>query len=746
MGGFVCLNERTGMSLRLLVAGGLVVLAAIGWWSIGDAAFDLAALRQLRAELAGQVQAEPLLAALLFICSYLLVAALALPGALLLTLLGGALFGFGWGLVLVSLASSLGALLAFVVVRLIAGRGLRERLAARLAVVARGIERDGAYYVFTLRVVPVFPFFVVNVLLGLTPIRAWTFYWVSVIGMMPATLVYVNAGSQLASLESLSGLLSPALMGSLALLGVLPLLARGALAAVAQRVRIAAALRDSRRRWAAVRPARFDRDLVVIGAGAAGLVAANVAATLRARVTLIEREAMGGDCLNTGCVPSKALIHLADRIHAARSASRWMAIASEASVDRTSDGDRFAAIMAQVRATIARIAPHDSVERYQSLGVECIRGNARALSPWTVEVTTEGDAQPRRIDARHLIIATGAEPVIPQIPGLMPERVLTTSSLWAIDALPSRLLVLGGGPVGCELAQALQRLGSQVTLIERAARLLPREEPEASAEVLKALSESGVRILLGAELTEVCTTKLSDATAMIRAGGQQVEQVFDKVLCALGRRARVEGAGLEALGLARDAEGMLQVDDWMRTSEPGVYACGDVATADRLTHVAGQMGWHAAVNALFGVLWPLRIDRSATPRCIFTDPEVARVGMTQSDAARDGRPIEVTRFELASLDRAIIEQQTRGFVMVLTARGTDRIVGATVVGARAGDLIALFTLAMRERIGMRRLMSMTIAYPGWGDAVRAGAAQWQRERSPEFVFRWLERWHRWRRG
>ena len=723
------------LALILLMSG-----VAAGWWWLGGTAIDLDALRTLRADLIQEVERQPVRAAAAFIGAYLLVAALALPGALILTLLGGALFGLFWGAVLVALGSSLGALLSFSLVRLIAGQGLRARLAHRLATVARGIEQSGGYYLFTLRVVPVFPFFMVNVLVALTPIRLRTFYWVSVVGMLPATFIYVNAGHQLAHLSSLADLLSPGLAASLVLLGVFPLAARAILPRLAERVRVAIAVTRSRRRWGSHRPARFDRDLIVIGGGAAGLVAANIAASLRARVTLIERDAMGGDCLNTGCVPSKALIRLADQIrHEREVVSRCIGPQAGAARDAQPG---FNEVMARVRAVIARIAPHDSVERYESLGVECIRGEARALSPWTVEVASGGAGAARRLTARHLIVATGAEPVVPDIEGLDAGRVVTSATVWALSELPARLMVLGGGPVGCELAQAFQRLGSHVTLVERATRVLPREEPEASAQVRAALEREGIQVLTGAVVT-----RIDDGhRARVAAQGADCIVEFDWMLCALGRRARIDGAGLEALGLAREADGTLQVDDWMRTSEPSVFACGDVATTDRLTHVAGQMGGLASLNALFGAVWPIRIDRRVVPRCVFTDPELARVGLTHEEAERAGLKVECTRYAFSSLDRAIIEERTQGDVSVLTESGTDRLIGVTVVGARAGDLIAVFALAMRERIGLRRLMSTMVAYPGWADAGRAVAAQWQRERAPQAVLKWLERWHRWRRG
>lgn len=725
------------MPARLIIFLCVVTGAAIVGGLLAENVMTVQTLRAVRDALSLAVAANPVGYAIAFVIAYLIVAALALPGAVLLTLLGGALFGFGPGALLVSVAAPTGALLAFWLVRWLAGSALRQRLASRLRPIARGIERDGAYYLFTLRVAPVVPFFLVNVLVALTPLPARTFYLVSFVGMLPATLVYVNAGAQIGTLSSLAGLLSWNLLLSLALLAVFPFLARGLVSGGALRVRWVCQSVLSARRWSARRPTAVTRDLIVIGAGSAGLVAAYIASSLRARVTLIERVAMGGECLNSGCVPSKALIRAANLVHAIRSSRGGGVLAGPVEVD-------FPAVMRQVHRTIERIAPHDSVERYRAMGVECLHGDARLQSPWTVDFLSEGASKPVTLHTRRVIVASGSQPIWPEVPGLDPSIALTTDTVWTLQHLPARLLVLGGGAAGCELAQAFSRLGSTVTLIERADRLMPREDLEVSEHLLGAFSSEGISVHRSAQLIAVAR-KNGGAAAIVESLGGHHTIECDRILIAMGRRARVDVGGDGDLKIATDGDGCIRVDDWMRTSEPLVFAAGDVATNDRLTHMAGHMGAVAALNALFGPIWPLKRERHAVPRCIFTDPEVARVGITREQAVAEGLHVTVTHLSLAELDRAIIEDRTDGFVRVITAHGSDKILGATVVGARAEDLLPFFTLAMRERIGLRRLLSVMIAYPGWAEAARAVASQWQSARVPHWSYPWLERWHRWRR-
>ena len=361
-----------------------------------------------------------------------------------MTLASGASFGLVWGTVIVSFASSIGATLSFLSSRYLFRDVVQKRFGARLGAINRGIERDGAFYLVTLRLVPVFPFFAVNLLMGLTPIATRTFYVASQIGMFLGTVVYVNVGTQLARLDSLQGIVSPGLLASFAALGLLPLVARKVVAALEQRKVYAP--------WTARRPARFDRNIVVIGAGSAGLVTAYIAAAVKASVTLVERHQMGGDCLNTGCVPSKALIRSAKLLHQARKSQAYGIRDMQASFD-------FADVMERVQRVIRTIEPHDSVQRYTSLGVDCVQGQARIVSPWEVEVTgwvgaSGGEPVRRVISARSIVIAAGARPLVPPIPGLQELGYLTSDNVWDIRELPARLIVLGGGPIGCELAQS----------------------------------------------------------------------------------------------------------------------------------------------------------------------------------------------------------------------------------------------------------------------------------------------------
>ena len=389
--------------------------------------------------------ANPALAAGAFFAAYVAVTGLSLPGAAIMTLAGGALFGFSVALLLVSFASSLGATLALLVSRLLLRDWVQGRFGRQLSAVNRGFERDGAFYLFSLRLVPIFPFFVINLIAGLLPIPTWRFYWVSQLGMLPATAVYVNAGTQLGQLESAAGILSPALIGSFVLLALFPFIARGVLSRIKKR-RVLAAYR---------RPKSFDTNLVVIGAGSAGLVASLIAATLKAKVTLIERHKMGGDCLNTGCVPSKAILRSASVAADMRRAPEFGLAPVEVAVD-------FRAVMERVAGKIAAIEPHDSVERFTSLGVDCVAGDAEIVSPWEVRV---GD---RLISTERIVIAAGARARVPDIPGLGELDYLTSDTLWDIREQPRRLLVVGAGPIGCELAQAMAALGSEVTLVTHA--------------------------------------------------------------------------------------------------------------------------------------------------------------------------------------------------------------------------------------------------------------------------------------
>jgi len=684
--------------------------------------FTLGMLKARQEAIAGYSAGHPFLAGALYGILYVAVTGLSLPGATVMTLAGGAVFGLLWGTLLVSFASSMGATLAFLSARFLFRDAVKARFGERLKAIDEGMARDGWLYLFTLRLVPVFPFFVINLAMGLTSLPVRTFYWVSQVGMLAGTIVYVNAGTQLAKIESLSGILSPGLLLSFALLGVFPWLAH--------KLVDAAKARKVYARWE--RPAHFDRNLIVIGAGAAGLVTAYIAAAVKAKVTLIEKHRMGGDCLNTGCVPSKALIRTVNFLKQAR-ASQALGIARvEVEYD-------FADVMARVHRVIATVEPHDSVERYTALGVDVMLGDARITSPWTVEVNGQ------TLTTRAIVIASGASPTIPHIPGLETVRYYTSDTIWSLTKRPDRLVVLGGGPIGCELAQTFARLGCQVTQVVRT-RLMRREDTDAVALVEAALQADGVRVLTHAE-TLRCEREGDVQRLIVRQQGAQEEALtFDALLCAVGRTARTEGFGLEELGIAVTAQGTLETDAWLQTLYPNIYAAGDVAGPFQFTHTAAHQAWHAAVNALFGGIKRFKADYSVIPWTTFTDPEVAHVGLSEQEAQTLGIAYEVVRYDLDDLDRAIADEAAHGFVKVLTAPGKDKILGVTIVSEHAGDLLAEFVLAMRHGLGLNKILATIHTYPTWSEANKYAAGAWKRAHAPEKLLRWVGRYHAWRRG
>jgi len=661
----------------------------------------------------------------IYFATYVAVTALSLPGAAIMTLAGGAIFGFVQGTVIVSFASSLGATLAFLVARFLFRDAVQQRFGRHLKAVNEGVERDGPFYLFMLRLVPVFPFFVINLVMALTPMKAITFYLVSQIGMLAGTMVYVNAGTQLAQLDSLAGILSPGLLGAFALLGVFPLVARWFVRGLERR----RALKE----WP--RPSRFDRNLVVIGAGAAGLVTSYIAAAVRARVTLIERGEMGGDCLNTGCVPSKALIRSA---RFAADVKRHEAFGfREASA--THD---FGELMDRVRRIVARIEPHDSPERYESLGVEVLLGEARISGPWSVEVNGQ------TLTTRNIVVATGAAPFVPPIPGLDQVPWHTSETIWSLREHPGRLLILGGGPIGCELSQAFQRLGAQVTQVEMQNRVLGNEDDDVADFVADRLRSEGVELLTGHRVIrfEGSGGEPEAGVAVIEHRGQTIRIAFDTLLLAVGRKARVEGFGLEEVGVTL-RDNRIETDGALRTRVPTILACGDCVGPYQFTHAASHQAWFAAVNSLFANPFKrFQVDYTYLPRVTFTDPEVARLGLNEREAAEEGIEVAVTHYDLAELDRAITDEVAEGFVKVLTPPGKDRILGVTVVGDHAGELIASFTLAMKHGIGLNKILGTIHAYPTMAEANKFAAGVWKRAHAPERVLRLVERYHGWRRG
>lgn len=716
------------MQMKRLWLVGLLGLGVAAFVGLDLGSFlNLEVLKNRQADLAALYQARPVAVAAAFLAAYVAMAAASLPGAVPMTLAAGAIFGLPTGVLIASFASSLGATLAFLSARYVLGDWVRARLGTRLADIDRGIARDGAFYLFTLRLVPLVPFFAVNLLMGLTRMRSWTFYWVSQLGMLLGTAVYVNAGTQLAAIGSPRDIVSPGLLGAFALLGIFPLAAR----------RITAALQARKvyARWAAQRPRRFDRNLVVIGAGASGLVASYIAAAVKAKVTLVESHKMGGDCLNYGCVPSKALIRTATLLRQMRHSADYGIAQAQATVD-------FAQVMERVARVVQAVEPHDSVARYTALGVDVVAGHARIVNPWTVQIA-RADGGTQTLTTRGIVIATGAAPFVPPLPGLDEVGCLTSDTLWGLRELPRRLVVLGGGPIGCELAQCFARLGSLVTQVEMAPRLLVREDDDVAALARAALQEDGVLVLTGHKALR-CEREGERKFLVVEAadGTRRIE--FDQLLCAVGRVARLQGFGLEELGIPVGRT--VETNEYLETIYPNILAAGDVAGPYQFTHTASHQAWYAAVNALFGTFRKFKADYRVIPWATFIDPEVARVGLNEQEAREKGVPYEVTRYGLDDLDRAIADSAAHGFVKVLTVPGKDRILGVTIVGAHAAELLAEYVLAMKHGLGLNKMLGTIHTYPTMAEANKYVAGEWKRNHQPLRLLEWVARYHAWRRG
>jgi pyruvate/2-oxoglutarate dehydrogenase complex dihydrolipoamide dehydrogenase (E3) component/uncharacterized membrane protein YdjX (TVP38/TMEM64 family) len=705
----------------------IVLLTVIGVLTIAFFALDLGRYLSLefftsqQAAIRAHVQAYPVESALVFFLIYIAVTGLSLPGAALMTLVAGALFGLLWGTVIVSFASSAGATLAFLVSRFLLRDWVQRRFGEKLKPINEGVAKEGAFYLFALRLVPAFPFFVINLVMALTPIRTWTFYWVSQVGMLAGTIVFVYAGTKLGEFRVSFGLLA-----ALALLGIFPLLAKKSLEALKTRKVLA--------RWP--RPASFDRNLVVIGAGSAGLVAAYIAAAVKARVTLVEKHKMGGDCLNTGCVPSKALIKTA-KLLATLKHARDLGLRSA-----TVDFD-FADVMERVQRVIRTVEPHDSIARYSALGVECVQGEARITSPYAVEVHTPSGK--RTFTTRAIVIAAGARPFVPPIPGIEDVGYVTSDTVWELRSLPKRLVVLGGGPIGSELTQCFARLGSSVTQVEMLPRILIREDPEISDMVARQFRSEGISVLTDHKAKRFMIER-GEKVLICESAGAEVRVPFDTLLCAVGRVANTQGYGLEALGIPVTRSRTVEVNEFMQTLYPNVYACGDVAGPYQFTHTAAHTAWYATVNALFGRFRKFRADFSVIPWATFTDPEVARVGLNETEAREKNIPHEVTTYDIGDLDRAIADETARGLVKVLTVPGRDRILGATIAGEHAGDLIIEFVSAMRHGIGLNKILGTIHIYPTLAEANKYAAGAWKRSAVTRGQLAFVEAFHEWMRG
>jgi len=708
----------------------IIIAVAVSFFAFDiDQLLTLENIKSSQAEFEQLKEDSPVLVSLVFFTLYVVVTALSLPGAALMTLAGGALFGLAWGLVLVSFASTIGATLAFLVSRYLFKESVQNRFGDRLAAINEGVKTEGAFYLFTLRLVPIFPFFLINILMGLTPIRIFTYYWVSQLGMLAGTIVYINAGTQLAQIDSLGDIVSLPLLFSFVLLGIFPLLAKKITEWIKKRKVYAA--------WQ--KPKEFDRNLIVIGAGAAGLVSSYIAAAVKAKVTLVEAHKMGGDCLNYGCVPSKAFIKSAKLVHHLRNGEHYGLEGAEAKF-------KFSKVMARVHKVIAAVEPHDSVERYTDLGVEVLQGYATLVDPWTVEIQLN-DGERVELTSRAIIIAAGAEPFVPPLPGIEESGFLTSDTLWEeladYEKPPEKLVILGGGPIGCELSQSFARLGSTVFQIERGNRIMGREDEDVSGFAKESLEQDGVRVLTGHSALR-CERDGEEKFIVVEHEGKEKRLGYDVLICAVGRSARLKGYGLEKLGIP--TERTVVTNDYLETLYPNIFAAGDIAGPYQFTHVAGHQAWYAAVNSLFGEWKKFKVDYSVIPWTTFIDPEVARVGLNEQEAREKGIDYEITRFDIGELDRAIADGADRGFIKVLTKPGKDKILGVTIVGEHGGDLLAEFVLAMKHGLGLNKILATIHTYPTLSESNKYVAGEWKRAHAPEKLLVWIERYHNWKRG
>lgn len=713
------MNLKRGILLLVISA----MIAAFVMFDL-DQYLTLESLKAHQQDLAEYIQSNWLQAFIVYFIIYVTATALSLPGATILTLGAGALFGLGFGLLLASFASTIGATMAFLVSRFLLRDWVKSTFSERIKAIDKGVEKDGAFYLLSLRLVPIFPFFVINLVMGVTSIKTVTYYLVSQVGMLIGTAVYVNAGTQLAEIEAVSDIASKELILSFVLLGLFPIIAKIILNFIKQK-RVYEG-------WE--KPKSFDRNIVVIGAGSAGLVTAYIAAAVKASVTLVEKHKMGGDCLNTGCVPSKSLLHASKMAHIHK-------VSANAGVNYPAPEVDFKAVMNQVHNVIKTIEPHDSIERYESLGVNVVTGNATIVSPWQVDIQTADGVQ--SLTTKNIVIATGASAFVPPIPGLQDIDYLTAENLWELKQQPKRMVVLGGGPIGSELSQAFGRLGTQVTQVEMLPQLLAKEDSDAARYLFDQLIKDGVDVRLNTTATAIEKTA-EGKFIVLEKDGKQEKLPFDEILIAVGRIANLKGFGLEKLGI--ETNRVVVTNEMLQTKYPNILAAGDVAGPYQFTHTAAHQAWYAAVNALFRPFKTFKVDYRVIPWATFTDPEIATVGLNEQAAKEQDIEYEVTRYDIGGLDRALADDHARGFVKVLTPPGKDKILGATIVGAQAGELIAEFVLAMKYKLGMNKLVGTIHIYPTMAEASKYAAGNWKKAHAPEKLLTLVERFHTWRRS
>jgi dihydrolipoamide dehydrogenase len=653
---------------------------------------------------------------------YIFSTAISIPGATILTIAAGFLFGLPLGVVIVSFCSTIGASLSFLFSRYLFKDYFEKKFSSQLNSINQGIEKDGIFYLFSLRMIPAFPFFLINILMGLTSMKLVHYFFISQIGMLLGTIVYVNAGTQLSNIQSLKDIASPTLLISFSLLGILPLLTKF----------IISKFKQKKLYSKFQKPKQFEYNLVVIGAGAGGLVTSYIAATVKAKVAIIEKHKMGGDCLNYGCVPSKTLISTAKKIHLQKDFKNFGIKSVKIDFD-------FKEIMKRITSVIKKIEPNDSIERYTKLGVDCYTGQAKILSPYEVQIND------KILTTKSIVLATGAEPFIPPIEGIDKIKYHTSETIWNLKEQPKKLLIVGGGPIGVELSQAFSRLGTQVSLLEAGTKILSKEDDDVSESMLKILKEEGVNILTSHKLIRFHKNK-KEQIAICESDSKEISLSFDICLFAIGRKPRTKNFGLEELGVELNPNGTIKVNEYLETNYPNIFACGDVAGPYQFTHTASHQAWYASVNALFGIIKKFKADYRIIPWTTFTDPEIAHVGLSVQEAKEKNIEHEIFKYEFSELDRSIADGETKGFIKVITEFGSDKILGVTILGSNAGELIAEFVIAMKNNIGLNKILGTIHSYPTKVEANKFVAGVWKKAHKPEKLLNYVEKFHTWRRN
>ncbi len=667
---------------------------------------------------------KPIIFLSIFFFIYVAITATSLPAATVLTLGAGALFGTLYGTIIVSFASTLGATIAFLTSRYILQSSIENKYSKILKTINAGIEKEGIFYLFTLRLIPFIPFFLINLIFGITKISIFTFYWVSQLGMLIGTVLYVHAGAQLATIESTNDILSPRIILALTALGVVPLLLKKIIGFIK--------LRKIYAPYKSKKPKKFQYNTVVIGAGSAGLISSYILATVKAKVAIIEKSKTGGDCLNSGCVPSKALIRCAHALKAAKESAQFGVTQSKIEFS-------FKDAKKHVQNTIAAIAPNDSFERYESLGVKTIAGEAKITSPWTVEV---GE---KVLTTQNIVIACGASPAIPKIPGIEAIPYLTSDNIWQLDELPKNLTILGGGPIGSELAQCFAFLGSKVRIIEMSDRIMAVEDVDVSEAITKRFEQDGIEILVN-HTAKIFKKKNYKNVLICDHKGKETEIEFEHILIAVGRKANTNNFGIEELKITLRKNGSIEVNEYLQTNYPNIYACGDITGPYQFTHMASYQAQVCAANSLFGHLKKTRVSYAAAVWCTFTYPEIATTGLSEQSAKKEKIPYELTKYEINHIDRARTDKEDMVFIKVLTVPGKNKILGATIVGAQASNLIIEFVSAIKNDFGLNEILQTIHVYPSLSLANQEIAGAWKKKHTSKKLLHFLGKYFKWSRA